>query len=73
MIIRIFDTLSAVLIVVGLNLVTKTHRGWLIYALGSIFFIVVCVASKLWGLTIMGIILLATAIKNYIVEKKKTE
>ena len=64
-IIQILDILASVLTVVSLNLVARSYKYWLLYVLSSIFFIIVCIANHIWGLTCMGIFLFFTGINNY--------
>ncbi len=70
--IKLLDYLAAVLIIVGLNLVPKTPKGWIVYLMGGIFYAIVVAQSHLWGLFLMNIILMITAIKNYIIEERKS-
>jgi len=71
MIIRILDILSAILTVVSLNLTVKYNKAWLLYAFSCILFTTVCISKHLIGLSCMGIVLLITGIKNYIIGKEK--
>jgi len=71
MIIRILDILSAILTVVSLNLTVKCNRAWLLYSFSCILFTTVCISKHLIGLSCMGVILLITGIKNYIIGKEK--
>jgi len=68
--IRVFDILSSVLIVLSLYLVTKTYKAWLIYTLSCVPFTIVCIYNRNPGLTIMGIVLLSVGIRNYILGKR---
>ena len=68
--IKILDYIAAILIVVGLNLVPKTANGWLVYLIGGVFYAIVVASNHLWGLFFMNIILMVTAIKNYLIEKE---
>jgi hypothetical protein len=70
MLIRILDITASVLTVVSLNLVMKSYRWWILYSLASVCFIIVCFSNHIPGLTLMGIFLLVTGIKNYIVGRK---
>ena len=63
--IRIFDIIASVTTVITLNLVSKTYKAWLFYCIGCIFFTIVCFSKSLFGLTIMGIILFITGLRNY--------
>ena len=69
-IIKLFDILSCIITIITLNLVNKTYKAWLYYSIGCVFFITVCINKALPGLTIMGIVLFFTGLKNYITNKK---
>jgi len=63
--IRIFDILASIGIIVSLNLVTKFNRAWLLYVIACVLQIAVCGYNRIPGMTIMGIILFFTGIRNY--------
>ena len=63
--IRLFDITASVLTVVSLWNVSKSHKWWILYFPGTVCFIIVAVSKGLWGLTVMGLILLVTAVRNY--------
>lgn len=63
--IRVLDVLAAVLIVVSLNLVTRSYKFWILYAIASILFVVVCVYNWIPGLALMGVFLSFTGVRNY--------
>jgi len=68
---KVFDILASVLTIVSLNLVVKSYKYWLLYVVASIFFIIVCAANHIIGLTCMGVFLLLTGIKNYYLGRKQ--
>lgn len=80
--IQIFDIISAILLVLCLNLVEKdirigrivipsSHKYWLLYSLTTILFVIVCIYKGLPGYTVMGIILIFTGLRNYKAGKGK--
>ena len=69
--IHICDILACVGTVVTLNLVEKHYKVWLWYSFFGIMYITVTAYNKIPGLTIMGIILLFTGIRNYYIGRKK--
>ena len=71
MILRILDIVASVMIVASLWNVTKNRKWWLVYAIGTVPFLYVTVSKGLIGLTIMGVVLLCTGMKNYFREGKK--
>jgi nicotinamide riboside transporter PnuC len=70
-IIKILDILTLILTVVSLYLVSKSYKYWLLYCLSTIFFIIVCSSNKIFGLTIMGVLLFITGLNNYRIGKNK--
>ena len=70
-IIKMLDILSATMTVICLNLTVRTYKAWAWYSLSCIFFTIVTYNRNLPGLTIMGIILFVTGVKNYITGRKK--
>lgn len=69
-IIRVLDILSSVLTIICLNLVYKTYKIWIVYTFASVMFTTVMFLKHLPGLTIMGLILICTGIKNYLEGRK---
>jgi len=69
-IIKIFDIISGVGTVICLNLVAKYPKVWLIYSGITTMFIIVCYSRHLPGLTLMGIILFFTGLKNYWINRR---
>jgi len=69
--VKIFDILASIMTVVSLNLVRKYNQAWILYTVGSILFIVVCVYNKIPGLSLMGVCLLVTGIRNYLLGRTK--
>jgi hypothetical protein len=74
--IQVLDIISAVLLVLCLNLVIKdvrigrvvlrsSHKYWLLYSLTTILFVIVCAYKGLPGYTVMGLILIFTGLRNY--------
>jgi len=70
MLVEILDILAAIITVITLNLIPKSYKWWLGYGVGAGLFIIVMVAKHLPGMTVMGIVLIMTAIKNYLIGKK---
>jgi len=68
--IKALDILSAVLTLICLNLVHKSYKIWLVYAVASVMFTVVMICKHLPGMTIMGLFLIGTGISNYIKGRK---
>ena len=62
----ILDVVSAICVVVTLNLVQRYNRAWLGYAIGAFLFTLVMAYSRLPGMTLMGVVLTVTGIKNYL-------
>jgi len=73
MLLRVFDIVASIMIVLALWNVPKNRKWWIVYAVGTVFFLVVTVNKGLVGLTMMGCILLCTGIKNYVQEGKRDE
>jgi len=69
-IMKILDYLASIITIVSLYLVTKYSWAWLLYCIGSIFYTLVMIHSKLWGLTGMGIVLFFIGIKNFLKSKR---
>ena len=69
--ITVCDILACITTVVGLLLVTKHYKWWILYTSSNIFYVVVTIHAKLPGLTLLGLILFFVGIKNYMVEKRK--
>lgn len=65
LIIKVLDILAAIIGIVALNLVSKSHKWWLVHAGGSLLFTIVMAYNLLPGMAIMGILLCVTGIKNY--------
>ena len=70
-VIQVCDIVAAISIIVALNMVIRNYKWWVFYAATNIVFGVVTICKGLPGLTIMGIILGVTGVKNYLVERKK--
>ena len=66
----VLDIVSAICVVVTLNLVQRYNKAWLGYAIGAFLFTLVMAYSKLPGMTLMGIVLTVTGIKNYLKGRK---
>jgi membrane protease YdiL (CAAX protease family) len=66
----VLDIVSAIGIVITLNLVQKYNKAWFWYAIAAFLFTLVMGYSRLPGVTIMGLILTCTGIKNYLKGKK---
>jgi len=71
--IQVGDVVAAVLIILALNMVTRNYRWWLFYSATNIVFMAVTIYKGLPGLTIMGIVLSITGIRNYFIEKRKVK
>jgi len=71
MLMRIVDILAAILTVISLNLVSKHYKWWLLYIVSTIFYLIVVIYNKIPGLTILGIFLFITGIKNYMLGGRK--
>ena len=70
-VIKIFDIVASILILVGIWIAPKNKKGWLIYASGTIFFLVVTISKGLPGLSLMGVATLITSVRNFLVKKKE--
>jgi hypothetical protein len=70
-IVRLLDILSAIGTVVCLNMTIKTYKAWGWYLIPTAMFVVVCWNRSLPGLTVMGIVLFFTGLKNYLIGRKK--
>jgi hypothetical protein len=66
----VLDILSAIGIIVSLNLVQKRAWAWLLYGLSCFIFAGVMIYNHVPGMTLMGFILTGTGIKNYIKGRK---
>ena len=71
MIIRILDVLTALLVIITLNLVDRNYKFWLIYAFGNFLYIIVVLQKGLYGWAVAGLILFLTGLNNYRKGKKK--
>jgi len=69
--IQICDVVTAVSIIIALNMVTRNYKWWLFYAPTNIVFMVVAIYKGLPGMAIMGVILGITGIRNYFIGRKK--
>lgn len=61
----VLDILSAIMVIVTLNLVQKYNKAWLWYGVGAFLFTLVMGYARLPGMTLMGLVLTGTGIKNY--------
>lgn len=61
---RIADMISSVLILVGLWKSAGNRKWWLVYCLGTGFFLYVTISKGLVGLTLMGLATLFTGLRN---------
>lgn len=73
MIIKLFEIISAVTTIVCLWCVKRNKKWWLIYAAGTVLYIIVCAHAKQYAYSIMGIILMCTGLKNYFYKGKKND
>jgi hypothetical protein len=64
------DIVSAIGVVVTLNLVQKYNKAWLGYGMAAFLFTLVMLHSSLPGMTLMGVVLTVTGIKNYLRGRK---
>lgn len=71
LLIKIFEIVSAILIVVSLSLVTRWYKVWILYAFASFLFVINCAYNGKLFYAGMGVVLLFMGLKNYWVEKKK--
>jgi hypothetical protein len=69
--ISILDIVSAIGLIVCLNLVTRYRIAWLFYSFVTIFFVAVTAYRHLPGLTLMGLVLIVTGVINYCTWNKK--
>jgi len=70
---QIGDAVSALAIILALNMVARNHRWWLFYAATNITFISITIYKELPFLAVMGFFLGITGIRNYYIGKKKEE
>ena len=68
--VRVFDILGSVGVVICLNLVAKYYKVWLLYSIVTMLFIVVGIYYSLPGLAVMNIILMFTGLRNYWIGRK---
>ncbi len=66
----VLDIVSAIGVVVTLNLVQKYNKAWLGYAIAAFLFTLVMVHNGLPGMSLMGVVLTITGIKNYLKGRK---
>lgn len=71
--VQICDFVAAVSLVVALNLVDRHYKWWLFYACTNIPFSIATICKGLPWLTLMGLVLMVTGIKNYYVGRKKAQ
>jgi len=75
--IKMFDILGAIGIILSLNLILRYYRMWLVYTFSTILFIIAQTyawrvhKADTFGAVLMGIILLFTGLRNYRKENKK--
>ena len=65
------DYLAAIITIISLQLVVKHYKCWLLYALGSIVYTIVCINAHLVGLSILGVLLFFSGILNYFKGRKE--
>ena len=63
---KVCDILASTITVVSLFMVSKSYKWWLVYAVGSILFIIVTASNHIFGLTCMGTVLFFVGVNNYI-------
>lgn len=68
---QILEFVTSALVIVTLYLVSRSYKWWLAYAANSVLFSVVSMYHGRYWFALMGACLCATAIKNYVVAKKK--
>lgn len=69
--IQICDFVAAISLIAALNLVDRHYKWWLFYACTNIPFMIVTLYKDLPWLTLMGSVLMATGVKNYLAGRKK--
>lgn len=70
---QVLEFVTSALVIVTLYLLPRSYKWWLAYAANSVLFSGVSVYWGRYWFALMGACLCITAIKNYVVEKKKTE
>jgi len=71
MLIKIFEFLSALFIMISITMVIKSYKWWILYVASCVLYIVVMFHSGLAWYALMGIYLFITGIRNYTLGKKK--
>jgi hypothetical protein len=67
---NICDFLAATTTVVGLVMIPKNYRWWIVYTISNIFYVVVTIKAKMTCLTILGFVLFFIGVKNYLDARK---
>lgn len=66
----ICDFLAALTTVIGLVMIPKNYRWWILYTLSNVFYVVITIKAKMTCLTILGFVLFIIGIKNYLDARK---
>jgi len=69
--IRVLDVVLCILVIVSLNLVSRSYKIWLLYSASSLLQVFVCAYKQMPGMAVMGAVLFLTGIKNYLQGRKK--
>lgn len=73
MVFRMAEAITSTLVIVTLYLIPRSYKWWLAYAANSILFSVVSICGGFPWFGLMGACLFVTAVRNYVIAKKKEE
>ena len=71
--IGIIEFITSSLVILTLYLIPRSYKWWLAYAGNSLLFSAVSICRGAPWFALMGFCLCATAVKNYVVGKRKKE
>lgn len=71
LLIKIFESISAICLIISIFKVVDSYKWWALYVFASILYIITITYNGLYWYSLMGTILLFTGLKNYVVGKKK--
>ena len=72
-VVGILEFITSSLVIVTLYLIPRSHKWWLAYAANSVLFSVISICRGAPWFAAMGIALFITAVKNYVVGKRKKD
>lgn len=68
---QVLEFVTSVLVIITLYLISRSYKWWLAYAVNSVLFSAVSLYFGRYWFGLMGACLCVTAVRNYIIAKKK--